>query len=67
MKASKLREHTIEELRQLREDAAKEILELRMKKGVGDSSGQPLRIRTLRRDRARVETIIRELEMKNHG
>lgn len=57
----------MEELRQLREDTAKEILEFRMKKGIGDSSGQPLRIRTLRRDLARVETVIRVLEMKKHG
>jgi ribosomal protein L29 len=67
VKASKLREQSIEELRQLREDTAKEILDFRMKKGIGDSSGQPLRIRTLRRDFARVETVIRGLEMKNHG
>lgn len=68
MKALKLREQSIEELQQLRNDTRKEILDIKMKKGTGDSSvGQPLRVRTLRRELARVETVIREQELKKHG
>jgi len=67
VKAIKLREQSKEELQQVREDTRKEILDLRMKKGIGDSSGQPLLIRTLRRNLARIETVIRERELKNHG
>ena len=67
MKPSKLREQSDAEIRQLLDEANKEILDLRMKKGRGDSSGQPLRIRTLRREIARIQTIIREREIKKNG
>jgi large subunit ribosomal protein L29 len=67
VKAIKLREQSIEELRQLRNDTRQELLALKMKKGAGDSSEQPLRVRTLRREVARMETIIRERELKNNG
>jgi large subunit ribosomal protein L29 len=69
MKASTLREQGNEELRQMAEDMAKELSGLRIKKGGGEGSEQPLRIRTLRRDLARVKTIMREREREkaNHG
>ena len=69
MKASQLREQNDGELRQLTEDMAKELSGLRIKKGVGEGSEQPLRIRTLRREVARVKTIIREREREKakHG
>jgi len=60
MKASKLREQSPEELRQLHADTIREILEFKAKKGIGDSSEQPLRVRTLRRDLARVKTVMKE-------
>ena len=69
MKAAKLREQGNEELRQAAEDMAQEISGLRIKKGIGEGSEQPLRIRSLRRDLARVKTIMteREQEKANHG
>lgn len=69
MKASQLREQSVEELRQTSMDMAKELAGLRIKKGVGDASEQPLRIRTLRRELARAKTIIREREREKttHG
>jgi large subunit ribosomal protein L29 len=67
VKPSKLREQSDEEIRQLLDDANKEILDLRMNKGKGDSSVQPLRIRTLRREIARIQTIMREREIKKNG
>lgn len=63
MKASNLREQTDDELRQLHEDAHKELFEVKMKKGWGDSAEQPLRIRSLRRDVARIKTVMREREL----
>ena len=65
MKASNLREQTDDEVRQLFEDTQKELLDVKLKKGWGDSAEQPLRVRTLRRDVARIKTIIRERELKN--
>lgn len=62
MKAVNLRDQTDEELRQLRDDTAKELLELRVKRGAGGGGEQPLRIRTLRRDMARIKTILRQRE-----
>ena len=66
MKASKLKEQTDDELRQLSEDTQKELFDTKIKKGWGDSAEQPLRIRTLRRDVARIKTISRERELKKN-
>jgi ribosomal protein L29 len=60
MKAARLREQTADELRQMHGDTLREIREFRGKRGLGDSSEQPLRIRTLRRSLARIKTIMRE-------
>lgn len=60
MKAANLREQTDEELQQLYDDTRKELFELRVKKGKGDSLEQPLRIRALRRELARISTVMRE-------
>ena len=69
MKASKLREQSNEELRQMLGDMSKEFFDLRLKKSVVGSAEQPLRVRSLRRDLARVKTIIREREREapSHG
>jgi ribosomal protein L29 len=67
MKAPKLREHSKEELQQLLSDTRKEILELKIKKSIGDGSGQPLRIRTVRRELARIATVLKEQEQKKDG
>lgn len=62
MKTAKLREQTKEELQRLGIDTRKEIFDLKMKKGRGDATEQPLRIRTLRREVARIETVLNERE-----
>ncbi|MFC1452521.1 50S ribosomal protein L29 [Verrucomicrobiota bacterium] len=60
MKASNLREQTDEELQQAYEATGRELLELRGKRGLGESSAQPLRIRSVRRDIARIRTVMQE-------
>jgi len=65
MKASKIREHTDEELQNLRRETKQQIMELRIKKKAA-SAEQPLRLRLLRRDLARIETVIRERELKRN-
>jgi large subunit ribosomal protein L29 len=65
MKAVNLREQTDDELRQGCRDMQKEVFDLRVRKKVGEGSGQPLRIRTLRRDVARARTILRERGVKS--
>lgn len=67
MKAAKLREHTDGELQQLVNDTAQQLFDLRTKKGLGDSAEHPLRVRLMRREMARVKTIIRERERKSNG
>lgn len=63
MKASTLRDRTVEELRHSYENSRKELFELRLGKSKADSSEQPLRIRALRRDIARIKTVMREKEV----
>lgn len=65
MKAAKLREMNENEMRQLCEDSTKELQSLRMKRGAGDSSEQPLKIRTLRRELARIKTVMKERGFKD--
>ena len=60
MKTTQLREQTDEELAQSLEDTQKELFELRVKKKTGDATEQPLRLRTLRRDVARIRTVLAE-------
>jgi len=62
MKAAQLREHTAAELDQLLEEAMQELFELRVKSGQGDASAPPLKRRTLRREVARIKTVMRERE-----
>ena len=64
MKAMSLRDQSTDELRQVYEDTKKELFDLKVKKGAGDSSEQPLKVRTLRKDIARIKTVIRERELK---
>ena len=67
MKAAKLREHTDEELQEVLEEINKELMDVKIRKGWSDSAEQPLKIRTLRRDRARVKTVIRQRELNKDG
>ena len=58
MQASSLRELTEEELRQRVEDTRKELFNLRLQVTTGQVEN-PLRIRKLRRDIARLHTVLR--------
>ncbi len=59
MKASKLREMTVEELKAKEKELRKELLHLRIQKATGDIQN-PNRISQLKRDIARILTIITE-------
>ena len=60
MKASSLREQTDVELQSLLEETRRDLGDLRMMQRVGDGSRSPIKQRGLRRDIARIETILRE-------
>ena len=60
-KAQELREATVEDLQQRALQMDDEIFRLRMQKALGQLEGAT-KIRTIRRDLARVKTVIRELQ-----
>lgn len=60
MKAAEIRKQSDDELKRLGQDTRKEIFQVHLKKGRGDNAEQPLRVRGLRKDLARVETVMRE-------
>lgn len=62
MKAKELRDLTIDELREKYKELKKELFNLRFQKAVGQL-GNPMRIRQVKRDIARIKTIIREKEL----
>ncbi len=59
MTASELKELTDEELRQKLEDTRQELFDFRMQKATGQME-KPLRSRAMRRDIARILTIIEQ-------
>lgn len=59
MKAKALREMSREELQQQLADSQRELFNLGMRKSTGQVE-QPLRLRTLRRDVARMKTVLNE-------
>lgn len=61
MKARDLRDLTLEEVRQKREEIMKESFNLKLRQA-SRQIDNPLRVRVLRRDLARINTIIREHE-----
>jgi large subunit ribosomal protein L29 len=61
MKAKELRELTTEELRQKRGDLREDLFRLKMRKAVAQLEN-PIRLRHLRRDLARIETVLRGRE-----
>lgn len=67
MKASKLREQTGEELQTLYRELSRELLDLKVKGSVGEASRQPVRRRLLKRDMARILTIMKERGVTIHG
>ena len=62
LRASELRAMTVEELRNKEEEIKKELLTMRFQKALGRLDS-PARYRNLKRDLARVKTIIREKEL----
>lgn len=64
MKAVELQEKTIEELNSLLCDLTKELVNLRMQKAVGQLSA-PHRLRLVRRNIARVKTLLTSLKVSN--
>ena len=59
MKPKAMRDLTGEELRQKMSETREELFKLRLQKSVGEIE-QPMRIRTLRRDVARMLTVMKE-------
>lgn len=59
MKAKEIRDMTVDELKAKESDMAKELFMLKVQNASGQMEN-PLRIRHIRRDIARVKTIIRE-------
>ncbi len=62
LKPAELRGMTVEELRNKEEEIKKELLSMRFQKALGRLDS-PARYRNLKRDLARVKTIIREKEL----
>jgi large subunit ribosomal protein L29 len=60
-KVSELRDLTVDDLRQRERDLDEQIFRLRLQKSTGQLES-PMKVRTGRRELARVKTIIREKE-----
>jgi len=60
MKATRLRELTDDELRHSLEETRRGIFDFRAKRGIGETTQHPLEIRNLKRNLARIKTILRE-------
>ena len=61
MKWHELKEYTVEELAQRRREVQQEMFNLRVRQSAGQLE-RPSRLRELRRDLARVATLMREIE-----
>ena len=64
MKIKQVRETPSEELLTRVREAKREILEAKIKKTASDVAKNPLKQRTLRRDVARMLTVVRERELQ---
>lgn len=62
IKASELREHTVEELRERERELAEQLFALRLQKVTGQLE-KASKVTEVRRDMARVLTVIREKEL----
>jgi len=60
MKAAKLREQTTDELTQSARDLAAAIADLKIKRGIGEKPASSMKARNMRRDLARIQTILSE-------
>lgn len=63
MKASEMRDKTVEELQQQKQDLKKELFNLNFQKVTGEIEN-PMRIRQVRKDVARILTVINEKNRK---
>jgi large subunit ribosomal protein L29 len=59
MKVSEIRELTIEELRQREQDVSEELFNLKFQRATAQLENK-MRVRQVRRDLARIKTIIKE-------
>jgi large subunit ribosomal protein L29 len=59
MKVGEIRELTVDELRSRAKDLDDELFRLRIQKSMGQLEA-PAKVRGVRRDRARIKTILRE-------
>ncbi len=66
IKASELREHTMEELRDRETELAEQLFALRLQKVTGQLE-KASKVTEVRRDMARVLTVIREKELAEEG
>ena len=64
MKIKQVRETPMEELLAQVKEARREILEAKVKKTASDVAKNPLEVRTLRRDVARMLTVVRERQQE---
>ena len=64
MKASELREKTLQELNTSLEELLKEQFNLRMQKGTGQLS-RPSRMNEVRKEIARIKTVLNEQKLSN--
>ncbi len=67
LKAIALREQTEAEIRELARETQRRILELRIHKGGGEGADSPIRKRTLRRELARIKTVMRQRGIRENG
>ena len=67
MKAQQLREQTPEELAQSLREAGDKLFDIRVKKSLGDSTAPPSQIPVLRREIARIKTVMRERKAEQNG
>jgi ribosomal protein L29 len=67
MKAKTLREQSSEELQQLVLETRRNMADTKAKKGTKDAAEHPMHIRALRRDLARVLTVLRERGGESHA
>jgi large subunit ribosomal protein L29 len=66
MRAKEVRELSIDEMRQKEREIAEEIFRLRMRKSTGQLDN-PMRLRLLRRDLARIKTIQQQRATQQTG
>jgi large subunit ribosomal protein L29 len=66
MQAKEIRELSVDEIRQKEQETAEEVFRLRMRKSTGQLDN-PMRLRLLRRDLARLKTIQHERAMRGTG